>query len=143
MKGPIGNTPPMGLTAELAKALREDVDDALDGLLREVEALHGASVREAVDEMRRWVERREHELSLSGRPECSCCGRRDTEVKPAGSEGLLCSACRTLYAPAPVVDEETPFVPREPVRDHHLDEDALPRKEPTNGHGAFDDEEDE
>lgn len=124
----IGNLPAMGLTAALARALRRHVDEALDRLLLEATTAHGggqALQRELVDAVRRWAERREEELFPGGKPECSCCGMRSTGVKPAGDEGQLCDGCRTLYAPA-VVDEE-----------------SLPRKEPTNGHGRTVPDEDE
>jgi hypothetical protein len=62
---PIGNVPPLGLTAAVARALREGVDTALDALLDKatVTVAGGRAVeRDVVEIVRRWAARREEEL---------------------------------------------------------------------------------
>lgn len=67
---PIGNVPPLGLTADEAKRVHDAVDQAVDGFLESL--LSGgdaASQRDVVDAVRRWAARREEEMFPNGRPD--------------------------------------------------------------------------
>jgi hypothetical protein len=124
----IGNVPPLGLTAAMARALREAVDAALDALLDNATTTvaGGRAVeRDVVDIVRRWAARREEEMFPSGQPsECRCfvppghfhvlcarCGKH--AVVTEDTHEWLCSACEPQWYPRARRREEEPDVERD------------------------------